>query len=115
LPSQAFSIDEIDEAASGFDQKEKIFNQIFFVKVKNNFPSNGSSVVEHLLRHPKVKGLSLATTIGTEREKVVRIYRQRKNNKILAITKVVLIRLGIYVFVNKARGGGSPKFFIHTL
>ena len=30
-------------------------------------------------------------------------------------TKVVLIRLGIYVFVNKARGGGSPKFFINTL
>ncbi len=25
---------------------------------------------------------------------------------------VVLIRLGIYLFVNKARGGGSPKFFI---
>jgi len=24
--------------------------------------------------------------------------------------KVVLIRLGIYLFVNKARGGGSPKF-----
>ncbi len=29
--------------------------------------------------------------------------------------KVVLIRLGTYVFVNKARGGGSPKFFINTL
>jgi hypothetical protein len=29
--------------------------------------------------------------------------------------KVVLIRLGIYFFVNKARGDGSPKFFIHTL
>jgi hypothetical protein len=29
--------------------------------------------------------------------------------------KVVLIRLGIYVFVNKARGGGSPRFFINTL
>jgi hypothetical protein len=29
--------------------------------------------------------------------------------------KVVLIRLGINVFVNKARGGGSPKFFINTL
>ncbi len=29
--------------------------------------------------------------------------------------KVILIRLGIYVFVNKARGGGSPKFFINTL
>ncbi len=31
------------------------------------------------------------------------------------VTKVVLIRLGIYVFVNKARGGGGPKFFIKTL
>ncbi len=30
-------------------------------------------------------------------------------------TKVVLIRLGIYLFVNKAKGGGSPKFFINTL
>jgi hypothetical protein len=30
--------------------------------------------------------------------------------------KVVLIRLDIYVFVNNnAIGGGSPKFFIHTL
>jgi hypothetical protein len=30
--------------------------------------------------------------------------------------KVVLIRLGIHVFVNKARGrGGNPKFFINTL
>jgi hypothetical protein len=28
--------------------------------------------------------------------------------------KVVLIRLGIYIFVNKARGGGSAKFFINT-
>jgi len=27
-----------------------------------------------------------------------------------AETKVVLIRLGIYLFVNKAKGGGSPKF-----
>jgi hypothetical protein len=27
------------------------------------------------------------------------------------LTKVVLIRLGIYVLVNKARGGGSPNFF----
>jgi hypothetical protein len=34
---------------------------------------------------------------------------------IKVISKVVLIRLGIYVFVNKARGGGSPKFFINTL
>ncbi len=25
------------------------------------------------------------------------------------------IRLGIYVFVNKARGGGNAKFFINTL
>ncbi len=33
----------------------------------------------------------------------------------LVMPKVVLIRLGIYVFVNKARGGGSPKFFISTL
>jgi hypothetical protein len=33
-----------------------------------------------------------------------------------AVINVVLIRLGIYVFVNKAReGGGSPKFFINTL
>ncbi len=31
------------------------------------------------------------------------------------MTKVVLIRFGIFVFVNKARGGGSPKFFINTL
>ncbi len=30
-------------------------------------------------------------------------------------TKVVLIRLGIYLFVSKARGGGSPKFYINTL
>jgi hypothetical protein len=29
--------------------------------------------------------------------------------------KVVLIRLGIYLLVAKARGGGSPNFFIHTL
>jgi hypothetical protein len=29
--------------------------------------------------------------------------------------KVVLIRLGIYSLINKARKGGSPKFFIHTL
>ncbi len=29
--------------------------------------------------------------------------------------KVVLKRLGIYVFVSKERGGGSPKFFINTL
>ncbi len=29
--------------------------------------------------------------------------------------KVVFIRLGIYVSVNKAGGGGSPKFFINTL
>jgi hypothetical protein len=33
----------------------------------------------------------------------------------LVMPKVVLIRLGIYVFVNKARGGGSPKIFINTL
>jgi hypothetical protein len=26
------------------------------------------------------------------------------------LPKVVFIRLAIYVFVNKARGGGSPKF-----
>jgi len=26
--------------------------------------------------------------------------------------KVVLIRLGIYLFVNKARGGGRPKFLL---
>jgi hypothetical protein len=32
----------------------------------------------------------------------------------LSISKVVLIRF-IYLFVNKARGGGSPKFFTHTL
>jgi hypothetical protein len=31
------------------------------------------------------------------------------------LPKVVLIRLAIYVFVNKARGGGSPKYFINTL
>ncbi len=31
------------------------------------------------------------------------------------LIKVVLIRLGIYLFVNKARSGGSPKFFINTL
>ncbi len=40
---------------------------------------------------------------------------RRKEDELKAPTKVVLIRLGIYVFVNKARGGGSPKFFINTL
>jgi len=39
----------------------------------------------------------------------------RKIVTFIAAIKVVLIRLGIYVFVNKARGGGSPKFFINTL
>ncbi len=29
--------------------------------------------------------------------------------------KSVLIRFDIYLFVNKAEGGGSPKLFIHTL
>jgi hypothetical protein len=29
-------------------------------------------------------------------------------------SKVVLTRLGIHLFENKARGGGSSKFFIHT-
>jgi hypothetical protein len=82
--------------------------------VKNSYSSSGSSVVEHLPRHPKVKGLSLATTTGTGRECGHNISTE-KNNKILAITKVVLIRLGIYVFVNKARGGGSLNFFINTL
>jgi hypothetical protein len=33
----------------------------------------------------------------------------------LVAAKVVFIRLGNYVFVNKARGGGSPKSFINTL
>ena len=28
------------------------------------------------------------------------------------MTKVVLIRLGIYLLVNKARGGGSPIFLL---
>jgi hypothetical protein len=37
------------------------------------------------------------------------------DNKYYSITKVVLIRLGIYVSANKARGGGSPKIFINTL
>ncbi len=34
---------------------------------------------------------------------------------ILKMLKVVLIRLGIYVFVNKARVGGSPQIFTNTL
>jgi hypothetical protein len=38
-----------------------------------------------------------------------------QTSKLKEASKVVLIRLGIYVFVNKARGGGSPKFFIDTL
>jgi hypothetical protein len=29
--------------------------------------------------------------------------------------KVILIRLDVYLIVNRASGGGSPKFFIHTL
>ncbi len=29
--------------------------------------------------------------------------------------KSVLIRFDIYLFVNKAKGDGSPKSFIHTL
>ncbi len=33
----------------------------------------------------------------------------------VSVYEVVLIRLGIYLFVNKTRGCGSPKFFIHTL
>ncbi len=33
----------------------------------------------------------------------------------LVLSKVVFIRLAIYVFVNKARGGGSPKFFINVV
>jgi hypothetical protein len=39
----------------------------------------------------------------------------RENNKKNYAAKVVLIMLGNYVFVNNAIGGGSPKFFIHTL
>jgi len=29
--------------------------------------------------------------------------------------KVVLMRLGIHLFVNKERGGGNPQYFIRTL
>jgi hypothetical protein len=39
---------------------------------------------------------------------------KRYKMKILLMPKLVLIRLGIYLLVNKARGGGCAENFIRT-
>ncbi len=40
--------------------------------VLNKWAGSGSSVVEHLPRHPKVKGYCLATAVSTRRKKVAK-------------------------------------------
>jgi hypothetical protein len=58
-------------------------------------------------------GHAICKSASDKRHIIKRAMLKRYINKVMP--KVVLIRLGIYVFVNKARGGGSPIFFINTL
>jgi hypothetical protein len=60
-----------------------------------------------------LRGHATCKSASDKRHIIKRALLKRYIN--LVMPKVVLIRLGIYVFVNKARGGGSPNFFINTL
>jgi len=94
----------------------KIETDSILIKEKRKHLSKTLDRVSKLMKRKRLK-------FGLRESSHRSIYRYTKfiRYRIIApvatmdLTKVVLIRLGIYLFVNKARGGGSPKFFIHTL